>query len=43
MEKIGGNILTAVEKAPYIEIKIVLSKAADDKCRINFVPIVYQE
>jgi hypothetical protein len=28
---------------PYEEIKLVLSKVADDKCKINFVPMVYQQ
>lgn len=29
--------------APYRHMKLTLCKAADDKCQINFVPIIYQE
>jgi hypothetical protein len=30
------------EKYPFAPIKLTLCKVNDDKCKINFVPIIYQ-
>ena len=27
----------------YIDMKLTICKAADDKCKINFLPMIYQE